>query len=146
VAPTLTPTPAPTLTPTPAPIQQVVQTPAPTSAPIGSFSLLEENEINDKESIEDFFTQNATPLRKRSKESEQTSIPVYTTTVQTVPPSLPAEESQQTQPTTEPEEAENVENSKKLSAILKTYLGENYLSKVEDVDINLIQQGKFIFF
>ena len=85
-------------------------------------------------------------MRKRSKESEQTSTPVYTTTVQIVSPSLPAEESQQTQPTTEPEEAENVENSKKLSAILKTYLGENYLSKVEDVDINLIQQGKFIFF
>ena len=134
------PVPPPTLTPAPAP------TPIPAPAPTGSFSLLDENEINDEEDIEQYFFKSATQLRKRSKEPGQPSSPVYTATVQTVPPSPPTEESLQTQPTKEPEQIENVENSKKLSSILKTYLGENYLSKVQDVDINLIQQGKFIFF
>ena len=127
---------------------QNIDIPVPAQIPTGSFSLLDENEISDTEPIENFFSRNATSLkRKNSKETEESSE-TYTTTVQTVPSSPPTEQSLVlTQPTqTEEEKAHLLTQSKRLSDIMKKYLGADYLSKVQDVDINLIEKGNFHFF
>ena len=128
---------------------QNIDIPVPAQIPTGSFSLLDENEISDTEPIENFFSRNATSLkRKNSKETEESSSQTYTTTVQTVSPSPPTEQSLVlTQPTqTEEEKAHLLTQSKRLSDIMKKYLGADYLSKVQDVDINLIEKGNFNFF
>jgi len=124
-----------------------IDVPAPIST--GSFGLVDEQEISDSEPIENFFSRSATSLKKKNfKETEQFSSQTYTTTVQTVPPSPPTEQSLVlTQPEKSAEELAHLQaQSKRLSDILTQYLGENYLSQIQDVDINLIEKGNLIDF
>ena len=109
------------------PTSKNTPSPTPTPTPTASFALLKEKEISDK-TVQPNLT--------------------YTTTVQTVPPSPPTEEiSALTQQT--PVDAEKADDllkqSKMLSYIMKKYLGDNYLSKVQNIDINLIEKGNLIF-